>query len=69
MEYLSFYLLYEPNYVLCVFTNDPKLQFHISDLMGKIVQNINFSSVSQNSDLSSNLNPTPQYKARGTLYF
>ena len=47
---MNFYLLYEPNNALCVFTIAYKLQFQISIPRGKIVQNVKFSPVNQNSD-------------------
>ena len=63
------YFLYESNYALHTFTVTPNLQFHISDPSGKIVQNVNYSLVSQNSDLSSKLNPTHQHESSGMLSF
>ena len=44
-------------------------QFHISDLRGKIIQNVKFSPIIQNSDSSSKLNPTSQHEPRGMLDF
>ena len=35
--------------------------------MGKIVQNVNFLPVSQNSNLSLKLNPTRQHESKGML--
>ena len=69
MEYLSSYLLYELNHALCSFTATPRLQFHISDPRDKIVQNVNISSVSQSSGLSSKLNLTRQHDCKGMLNF
>ena len=66
---MNFYLLYEPNHALCVSTTAPKLQFYISNPRGKIIQNINFSSVSQNNDLSSKLDLIHQHESRGILDF
>ena len=37
--------------------------------MGKIIQIVNFSLISQNSDLSLKLNPTRQYEPRDMLGF
>ena len=37
--------------------------------MSKIVQNIKFSSVNQNSDLNSKLNSTRQHESKGVLDF
>ena len=37
--------------------------------MGKIVQNVKFSSVGQKSDLSSWLNPIYQHESKGMLDF
>ena len=68
-EYLCSYLLYEPNYALHVFTVAPEFQFHISYPRGKIVQNVKFLSVNQNSDLSSKLNVTRQHDSRSMLSF
>ena len=45
------------------------LQFHIFDPMGKIVQNVNFLPVSQNSDLTSKSDSTRQHKSTGMLNF
>ena len=66
---MSSYLLYEPNHALRAFTATPELQFQISDPTGKIIQNVKFSSVSQNSDLSLKLNPTHQHESKGMLGF
>ena len=66
---MSSYLLYEPNDAFCAFATTSELKFPISDLRGKIVQNVNFSSVSQNSDLSLKLNPTRQHGFKGILNF
>ena len=46
-----------------------ELRFHISNSRGKIVQNVNFLSINQNSDLNSKLNPTREYESRGMLGF
>ena len=40
-----------------------------TDALDKIIQNINFSPVSQNSDLSSKLNPTRQHELKSMLNF
>ena len=68
-EYLSSYLLYEPNSALRAFTVAPELQLHISDLKAKIFQNVKFSSVSQTNDLILKLNLTRQHESRGMLGF
>ena len=62
---MNSYLLYEPNSALRAFTITPELSFLIFDPRGKIVQNIKFSSVGQNSDLISKLDPTHQHESRG----
>ena len=51
------------------FTATLELHFHIFKPKGKIVQNVNFSPVSQKNDLSLKLNPTRQNKSRGMLGF
>ena len=61
--------LIEPNHALHGFTAAPKLQFHISDPRSKIVQNVNFSPVSQNSNSSLKLNSTHYHEFRGMLGF
>ena len=66
---MSSYLLYEPNHTLHAFTAAPEFQFHISDLRGKIIQNVNFSLVSQNSDSTLKLNLTRQHKFKSILGF
>ena len=66
---MSSYLLYEPNYVLRVFTTTLELQFHILDPRDKIVQNTNFSYVSQNNTSSLKLNFTRQHVSRGMFSF
>ena len=66
---MSFYLLYEPNHAFHAFTTTPELQYQISDPKGKIIRNVNFFSVCQNSDLSLKLNPTRQQQSRGMLNF
>ena len=60
---------YEPNSALCVFTAAFELEFHIPDPKAKIVQNINFLSVCQNSDLISKLEHIHQPKSSGMLGF
>ena len=52
-KYLNSYLLYESNSALRAFTAGSELIFQTSDPRGKIVENVNFLSVSQNNDLSS----------------
>ena len=69
VEYLNFYLLYEPNRLLCAFTTTHELQFHIFDSRDKIVQNIKFLPISQNSDLISKLDLNNQHESRGMLSF
>ena len=66
---MSSYILYELNHAPRAFTATPKPQFHIFNPRGKIVKNINFSSVSQNSDLSSKLNLARQQESRAMLSF
>ena len=66
---MSSYLLYEPNNALCTFTATSKLQFYILDLRGKIIKNVNFLPISQNSDLSLQLNSTHQHESKGILGF
>ena len=66
---MSSYLLYEPNNILCAFIAVPKLQFHISNPRGKIVQNVKFLSVNENNDLTLKLKPTYQHESRGMLSF
>ena len=63
------YLLYEPKHTLRAFTATCKLKIQNFDPMGKMVQNVNFSSVGQNGDLSLKLNPTHQHEFRGILDF
>ena len=60
IECLNSYLLYEPNIALCAFTDALELKFQISNLMGKIIQNIKISPVNQNSDSTLKLNPISQ---------
>ena len=62
-------LLHKPNYALHAFAITSELQFYIFDPKGKIVQNVNFLHVSQNSDLSLKLNPNHQHESRGILGF
>ena len=57
---MSSYLSHESNSILRELTVASKFQIEISNLRGKIVQNVKFSSVSQNSDLSSKLDSTRQ---------
>ena len=66
---MSSYILYEPNHAFRVFIDALDLQFQNSDPRGKMVQNINFSLVSQNNDSSLKLNSTHQHESRGTLGF
>ena len=66
---MNSYFLYVPNTALRAFTTALELQFHIFDYGGKIVQNVKFSPVSQNSDLISLLNPTCQHESNGILSF
>ena len=61
MEYLSSYVLYDLNYVFCAFTTASELKFQNYDPRGKIIQNVNFLPVGQNSDLSLKLKPTRQH--------
>ena len=66
---MSSYLLYESKGALRAFTFALELKFPIFDPRGKIVQNVNFLSISQNSDLSLNVNPSRQHEYRGILGF
>ena len=66
---MSSYLLYELNHAFHAFIATPKLQFQISNPMSKIIQNINFSPVSQNSDSGLKLNSTHQHELRSMLNF
>ena len=63
VEYLKSYFLYELNHTLHIFTGASELKFQNSDPMSKIVQNVSFLPVGQNSDLSLKLNPTHQHKS------
>ena len=69
VEYLNPYLLYEPNSAPRAFTADRELQFHISVPSRKIVQNVKFLSVNQNSYSILKLNPTRQHESSGMLDF
>ena len=69
VEYLNYYLLYESNSALRAFTATFELQLHISIPRGKIIQNIEFSSLCQNSYLISKLYSTRQHESRGILGF
>ena len=51
------------------FTVAFKLQFHIFDPKGNIVKYVKFLPISQNSGLSSKLNPTCQHESKGMLGF
>ena len=62
------YLLYKPNHALRDFTVASELQFHISNLRGKTIQNVNFVPVSQNNDLSL-INANRQHESNGMLGF
>ena len=63
------YLFYEPNNALRAFTTALEFQFKNFNHRGKMVQNVNFSSVSQNCYLSLKFNPTHQYESRCMLGF
>ena len=63
------YPLYGPNSALRAFIAALELQFYISISMGKIVQNIKFSSVCQTSDLILKLDSTRQHESKGMLGF
>ena len=66
---MNSYLLYRPNRALYAFTAALALQLHISDPRGKIVQNIKFLPIDQNSDLILKLNTARQHESRGMLGF
>ena len=66
---MSSYLSQESNSALCMHTTTIELQIGFSKPRGKIVQNLKFSPVSQNSDLSSKLESTRQNESRGMLGF
>ena len=66
---MNSYLLHRPNRTHHAITATLELQFHISDLIGKIIKNVKFLSVSQNIDLTSKLDPTRQHESRGMLGF
>ena len=66
---MNSYFLYGPNNALLTFTVAPELQFHIFNPRGKIIQNVNFTSISQTSNLISKLNPTRQHESKGMLGF
>ena len=50
-------------------TTTSEVKFYIFDPKGKIVQNIKFLFVSQNSDLTLNLNPNHQHDSKSMLGF
>ena len=60
---MSSYLSHKFNSAFCAPTAAPELQIRISILRGKIVQNMKFSLVSQNSYLNSKLDSTCQNKS------
>ena len=62
---MSSYILCKHNHALRMLTDASTLQFYIFDLKDKIIQNIKFLSVNQNSDLSSKLNYTHQHESGG----
>ena len=66
---MSSYLLYDLNLALRAFTAASELQFNISDPNGKIVQNVNFSPISQNNNLILKLNPTHQHVSKSMINF
>ena len=66
---MSSYLLYETKHALHTFTVTTELQFHVFNPRGKIIQNVSFSPVSQNSNLSSKLNIIHPHESMCILYF
>ena len=69
MKYFGSHLLYERNCAFRALTAIPELKFQSSYPMGKIIQNVNFSLVSQNSDSSSKLNFNRQHESKDILSF
>ena len=65
----SSYLLYEPNHALRALKAASMPYFHIFDPKGKMVQNIIFFLVNQNSISSLKLNLTHQHESRDMLSF
>ena len=56
-------------HALCASTTAPELKFQNSNPRGKMVQNVNFSPVAQNNDLSLKFNSIRQHKSKGMLGF
>ena len=66
---MSSYLLHESNNALCALTVAPELRIIIFNPRGKIIQNVKFSLVSQNSGLSSKLDSNHQNESGEYLIF
>ena len=65
----EFLPLIRPNHALCAFIATSKLQFHIFDSKGKIIQNIKFFHVSPNNYLTFKIKPYSSTRVHGYARF